>query len=124
LNQRLKDLEVSSSIIDDVSHKDVDGMKLTEVEPTTSREVQPNVAHSKGGLGSPTTHTSMAPSPAKCVHAELIKGSEMDKVGAARTSTPMEAFLRREREPKRMRSQRYALTRTRWYIVKVDIRVL
>jgi len=85
---------------DVASHKDVDGMKMTEVEPTTSREVQPNVAHSTGGFGSPATHTSMASSPTNCEHAELTKGSEMEKVGAARTSKPNGGFFEVGEGPK------------------------
>ena len=68
-------------------------MKRTEAEPTVSKEVQPNVALSTGGFGSPATHTSMAPVLVNDEYAGLTKGTEMDMAGAARTRNPLGGFL-------------------------------
>jgi len=68
------------------SHITVDGVKRNEEAPTTFREAQPNVARSTGRIGSPATHTSLESLFANGEHVEFTKGSEMERVGAARTS--------------------------------------
>jgi len=94
-------VEMVDKIVNDLVHADVDGMKMTEVEPTTSREVRPNV-------------TAMASSSENCVSAAFTKGSEMDKVGITRTSTSNGGYFEagdgaKENEESALRIDEYAV---------------